>query len=177
MKIATTAVLTVAGVVLGAVPAAAHQPHPYGERVAALTYHKVGANWKTKVIGIDKNANAEIENENEFNDPPKDGYRYVMVRVRCKKVTSGEGDAYWDLTFRLYGKETKNYYRPTYAVIPDDLAEENSVGKDGYVTANVAFEVKNVDAKRRLPLRVSDEAEWDYKARVWYQTHGGSWPS
>jgi len=151
-------------------PAEAHQPHPRSSPVPVMTYHKVGPDWKVRTISIDKNANDEVAEENMYNEPPRSGYQYVIVRVRAKKYSSGEGDAWLDLNYNLYGKATHRYYDSGYQVIPDSFYDEPSVDRDGYVTGNILFEVKKDDVAQRLRMVFEDTYDFEHETRVWFDT-------
>ena len=61
-------------------------PAPLGTTTA------VGAGWQVTVTGAARDITAELLAENEFNDPPPTGFRYVGVDMTF--AYSGAGSAY-----------------------------------------------------------------------------------
>ena len=112
---------------------------------AVSTTHHVTKNWNVKVVSSDRNANTEVANANMFNDPPKTGYQYVLVKVKATKLTSGTGNAFWDLGYKLYGRSTKHLYSTASEVAPNDMMDQDDVLKGGSDTGNVLFMVKKAD--------------------------------
>jgi len=136
---------------------------------AVGTWHHVTKNWNFKVVSSDRNANAEIANANMFNDPPKSGYQYVMVNVKATKLTSGSGNAFWDLGYKLYGRYTKHLYSTASEVAPNDLMDQDDVLKGGTDTGNIVFMVKKSDITARgLKLVVDYEYSFN-NTNTWFK--------
>lgn len=148
-----------AALVFTASPAAAHQPHPKSNSVSRGVYHTVGNDWKVKTVDRWR------VSSDRWGARPSSGYDFMVVRVRAKKITNGEGDAYMDLNYDLLGAATSRLYSSLGDCSPRDwIGDEDPVYRDGTVTANVCFEVRENDRGFRLKV----EHWWD-GGPVWYR--------
>lgn len=168
MRLIWAVLAAVLSVSLAAAPALAH-----GERrssaIPVNEWHRISEDWSVKTVQAWRNADARIAAENMFNDPPRAGYQYVLVRVGAKKMSGGEGNAWWDLSFGLFGRNTKRVYSQCSEVEPDGLSDKDSVYKGGRVFGNLCFEVKKADIRAGgLRFFAEDSNDWDAK-RYWFR--------
>ncbi len=63
------------------------------------------AEWSLKVTSVNFDATAEIVAANQFNKPPSDGKKYVLVNFEAK-YTGTKKTAPYALTLRVVGKAT-----------------------------------------------------------------------
>lgn len=158
------ALLVIGTVFATAVPASAHQPHPRSAAVGVGNYHGVGDHWKVKVV-----QDRWKVSQDRWGERPSRGYDFLVVKVRAKRLSGGEGDAYMDLNFDLFGGVTKRLYSSLGDCIPRGwIGDKDPVYPGGIVTGTVCFEVRESD--RRFKLRVEDSWDWDGRAIAWYKT-------
>ena len=146
-----------------AVPAAAHYPHHRSSSVKLNTYHRVGA-WTTKVPQTYWRVTAD-----RWGNRPRRGYDFVVVQVRNSRRTGGEGEAYWDLNFDLYGAKTRRLYSSLNNNCSPRgwIGDKDPVYPGGSVTGTVCFQVAESDYGFRL--RVENTENWNSTPQVWYR--------
>lgn len=101
----------------------------------------VGSNGaEIRVLGITADARQLVAMANRFNDPPKDGMRFYMIRVEVALPSSGGSVSVNEFDFRLIGDRRVVYspFAQTCGVIPDGLSE---VFGGGQIEGNVCFEI------------------------------------
>lgn len=146
-----------------ALPAAAHYPHSRSSSVRLDTYHRVG-NWSVKVPKVYWRVS-----EDRWGYKPPRGYDYLVVQVRNYRRTGGEGEAYWDLNYDLYGGRSKRLYSSVNSnCIPRGwIGDKDPVYPGGSVTGTVCFKVAESDSGFRL--RLENTENWNYTPQVWYR--------
>ena len=113
-------------------------PIPYGQKFEA-------GNFDMQITGVDEDAWPEILAENQFNDPPDTGYRYVMWTINVEnKRGSVDDDLYIsDYSFNVVGSLGVKYptsdLKSYCGVIPEDLSASLYLG--GTTEGNVCFAV------------------------------------
>jgi len=134
------------------------------------TAHNISRNWSVAVLASDSNANAEVANANMFNDSPKAGYQYVSVLFRTQKLSSGEGNAFWDVRYRLYGRGSHRLYESAdSAYLRNAIEDADSVLKGGRTTASIVFEVAKSDIRAGgMQLVVEDESTFS-SSKSWFR--------
>ena len=111
---------------------------PYGQRFQAGIFDM-------RVTDIDWDAWPEIRAENQFNDPPAEGYRFVMWTMNVHNVrgSNDESELVTDNDFGMVGSRNVQYYPYTEenrcGVIPDELHEQ--LYRGGQTTGNVCLSV------------------------------------
>lgn len=110
--------------------------------------------WEVKVTKVQINANAAIEQANEFNDAPEG--QYVLATYEATYIGSARtADAMMDLTWTFTGNDNQ-IYESSYAVEPGD-EWPSSARKGGTVKQDVSFDVpKNVIAGGTLSVEALD---------------------
>ena len=90
---------------------------PYGQKFSA-------GNFDMQIVEVDTDAWPEILDENQFNDPPGAGNRFVMWSLWVKNVRGSvdEAELISDSAFDLVGSRGVQYnVGNSCGVIPDDL--------------------------------------------------------
>ncbi len=90
------------------------------------------------VLAIIADARQQIADENMFNDPPKEGNRFYMVRVEVAYPSGTDSIDVSDYDFKLIG-DSRLIYDATCGVVPDELDGEIFGG--GRIEGNVCFEI------------------------------------
>jgi len=116
-------------------------PYPLGASVA------LGDGWKMKVVSSTPDATAAVLAENQFNDPPKSGEQFFIVRVTA--TYEGSGSDTFDGSFRLraVGASAVGYstFENSCGVIPDEISSAE-VFSGGSITGNECWAIKSSDA-------------------------------
>ncbi|NLY77252.1 MAG: hypothetical protein GX080_04065 [Tissierellia bacterium] len=95
-------------------------PIPIGQKA------NIGSNWEITVLEIVPDAWSIIEAENMFNEPPQDGYQYVMANIQVSYVGEESGTPWVDLSIQYLGSDG-NVYSQSAAVVPNafiDIGEQ-----------------------------------------------------
>lgn len=126
--------------------------------------------WEMTVVASDSDANEEVEQENEFNDAPKEGHRYYLVRVRA--TYRGQGSSTFDGGFRVraLGESgiTYTHFENSCGVVPDSMYEHDAeTFEGGSFEANVCYEVRVSDADAGL---VVFDHEEERPSRPYFRT-------
>ena len=91
-----------------------------------------------------------IKEANIFNDPPKDGYEYMLVKVRVKYISGPSGQGYYinPESFKAVSENGVMYENP-FVVVPDPELEGTvfqGATKEGWLV----FEISINDKKPRM---------------------------
>jgi hypothetical protein len=112
-------------------------PVPMGQE------YLVPEGWRVRMVDFIPDATQMVLDENQFNDPPRAGYKFAIVRVRVTNV-SAEEPADPDVSFamRMVGSLNVGYstFENSCGVIPDDFPS-NDVFRGGSAEGNICFEV------------------------------------
>lgn len=95
-------------------------PIPIGQKA------QVGPNWEVTILEIVPDAWSIIEAENMFNEPPEEGYQYVMAKVQFSYIGEESGTPWLDLSLRYLGSDG-NSYSEGVGVVPKpfyDIGEQ-----------------------------------------------------
>jgi hypothetical protein len=107
-------------------------PYPIGTSVG-------NDDWQI-VIGEPREAWAEIQDENEFNEPPPDGMHFYLIPVTATYTGDESGMAWVDLTFQFVGSDSVTY-SDYCGVIPNDLSDVGELYEGGVAEGNVCVAV------------------------------------
>lgn len=105
----------------------------------------LGNEWTLTVIQVISNANSLVQRENMFNDPPKAGNQFFMVRISA--TYSGPGsESFSRGSLELVGASQIAYrnFEQSCGVIPDPLSSR-AVFTGGTLTGNLCWEVVRSD--------------------------------
>lgn len=97
--------------------------------------------WELAVTSVEPDAAAVVSAENQFNDPPADGFRYVMFSVTATYVGAESGQPASDLSWAIVGS-AGNTFDDRCGVIPDDFTDGNETFPGGVVSGNVCVAVE-----------------------------------
>lgn len=105
------------------------------------TTAKIG-DWEIKVTEVNLDADEVILATNEFNDPPSDGSRYVLVDLEANYVGDESGDIAWDMLYKFYGSGGNTFDgTDTYAASPNPIYEAGETFPGASVSGDVLYEV------------------------------------
>jgi hypothetical protein len=92
-------------------------------------------------MSVDADAWPEVKAENYYNDPPKAGYRFLMVKVEIENISSASGQI--NVTTYGFGVVGSSAVLAdtcgSYPLLPDEL--DVNVPKGQKMSGNVCFEV------------------------------------
>ncbi len=127
-----------------------------GERSNPIQLNQVASypSWDISVVSFDGNANSEIDEENQFNEPPPDGHVYVLVHVQGTYTGTEFGSLWLDLDYYVVGN-TNITYDQAWVVTPNDLSNLPDALPGGTIGGNLVFLVPE-DVVGSLLLLVSD---------------------
>jgi hypothetical protein len=137
------------------------QSHPFRKG----HYHKIDKHWGVKTVSANYHADKAVADANQFNDKPKSGREYVLVKVAGKCLSGSNQSLDTSEEFKLLGHHTHTLYSESGAVARDDLIEADSVNKGGHQSGNIVFEVKKSDVSRHLLLYVDSPSDFEGHAR------------
>lgn len=107
-------------------------PLPFGQTVS-------NRDWEV-TLGAPREAWAEIQAENQFNDPPKAGMQYWIVPVSATYVGDKTGNAKIDITVKFVGSDNRTY-DDRCGVIPNALDDVGDLYKGGVANGNTCVAV------------------------------------
>lgn len=101
--------------------------------------------WRIEVLDFDPDATQIVLDENQFNDPPKPGFRYAIVRIRMTNVSAGSpGDPDPGFALRMVGSRNVGYstFEESCGVIPDDADfKSDDIFPGGALEGNVCYQI------------------------------------
>ena len=139
--------VTTAAVVV-AVPALAKAPT--GSRSNPIAFGKpakVEDGWVVKVTKTWPVAWPMIHAANEFNDPPKPGTTFFMVRLTATYRGSDQSSNFDEGSFKAVGRSNVSFdtFDPGCSVIPNEISS-GDVFRGGTITGNICWQVRKSDA-------------------------------
>jgi hypothetical protein len=94
--------------------------------------------WEVEILEVTLDATEEIQAENQFNDPPSEGFTFVMWETEATYVGEDSGDPRFDLRWAIVGSEG-NSFDDGCGVTPDPLDDQGETFPDGVVSGNVCI--------------------------------------
>lgn len=117
-----------------------------------------------KEIVRGETANKMVADANIFNDPPKEGYEYLLAKVYVKLISIDEGALTLSpLQFSLISSDGKEYDMP-FVVLPEPEITTTlypGASHEGWVV----FEVKKDDLKPKIVF----EKQYDGTGGAWFK--------
>lgn len=99
------------------------------------------------VLAVDTDATDKVLAENQFNEPPVEGNRFVMWRVALANAGDEVTVALGEVSFSVVGPSAVAYDAfATCGVVPDGLDEFRDVFPGGSLEGNLCWEVSEDDA-------------------------------
>lgn len=107
--------------------------------------------WVVRVTSPDANAWPRVRAENQFNDRPKAGHTFFMVRLVATYRGTKARDILFGSDFEAVGRSNVAYqdFDPGCGVIPNELPS-TKVFQGGTVAGNVCWSVKKSDVPSLL---------------------------
>jgi len=143
-------------------PGTRENPLPLG------TMAGIGGDWAASVVEVIPDATQLVLEENQFNDPPEEGYQFFIVTI----AATYEGETSSSLpagnTFQVVGESAVAYstFAPSCGVIPNDY-DSTEVFPGGTIEFNVCFQVRSTDVPS-LVMFTEDFIEFDREKRIWF---------
>ena len=143
-------------------------PIPYGQRFQAGVFDM-------QITTVDTDAWPEIRAENQFNDPPPQGKRFVMWTLQVWNVRGShdEGESITEGDFELTGNQGVTHLPfsegVSCGVTPNDLRHE--LYRGGTVTGTTCFAVPISEIGAGLTLRYDERQDTDTETgyvSVWF---------
>ncbi len=143
-------------------PGTREYPLPIG------TAANVGGDWFTSVFEVVPDATDAVLTENQFNDPPEDGYQFFVVRISATYEGMGSSRLPTGNTFSTVGESAVAYktFDPGCGVIPDPVPS-TEVFTGGRIEGNVCWSVRSSDVDS-LVMFAEDYVTFDQEIQVWF---------
>ena len=102
--------------------------------------------WELKVESVDWDAWPEIEAENQFNDPPAAGNKFVLIGISVRN-SGTEADSYSSSGVSAVGSRAVEYrtFTDYCGVIPDDFEDITRIFSGGELQGTICYEVVSSD--------------------------------
>lgn len=120
-------------------PTTTAAPQANGSQERPLPFLVEGAvgDYSVTVVDFIPEANAQIQEENQFNEPPAAGSQYALVRVNATYTGDGEGQPAFELSVGYVGNDSRIYKDTDCgAVEPDGMSSQPNVQSGGNVEGN-----------------------------------------
>jgi hypothetical protein len=130
-------------------------PAPFGETVTT-------ENWQVKVIEVVRGEKAweMVQHANMFNDPPKEGMEYVVVKIKVRYISTQDKHEYIDDSyFKTTGNANVLYDLPS--VVEPHPALDVTLYPGGEYEGWVVLQAKKGEAGLMLVF----EPLWDFSGR------------
>lgn len=137
------------------------EPVPIGIAGALRDFH-------VTVLDVTPNATDDVMSENQFNEPPQDGYQFYIARVRVTSISDEAIDPAFDLDFQSVGDSAVGYttYDPGCGVYPEDQYSAGELFPGGTVEFNVCWQIASED-ENSLVMYVEQSTDFDSDP-VWF---------
>lgn len=96
--------------------------------------------WKVTVTGVDTNADDAVAKANQFNDPPAEGNRYVLVSVDATYDGEESGTFWVDVTSKFYGGGG-NTFDGALAAVKNPISDAGETFPGASISGDMVFEV------------------------------------
>lgn len=100
--------------------------------------------WTVQLGTTNTNADDVVEAENQFNEPPAEGRRFVMVEATVTYTGDDSGTPWIDLSFTFYGSGGNTFgtgLDDYCGLTPSPLDEQGEMFPDASATGNVCVSV------------------------------------
>jgi hypothetical protein len=112
---------------------------PVGEQA------RVGA-WEITVVSVTAPATELIAYTNEFNEPPRPGFEYVVVTVKATYAGEDPAEFFLDIASTFVGSEGGEYGAPQgRAIAPQPIEDAGAVVPGGTASGDLVFEVSSAE--------------------------------
>jgi len=102
--------------------------------------------WEISVVEVNQDAAAVVAEENEFNDPPEDGFNFVLWNIEAEYVGEESGTLWVDTSWKVVGSDG-NTFDESCGVIPDSVSDVGETFSGASIAGNdcVAVEASQLD--------------------------------
>ena len=127
--------------------------------------------WEATVLSRIPDATAMVLDENRFNDPPKEGKQFYIVRIRARYLgaASNEFDGRYRLKAVGAGGVVYTASGDSCGVIPDRLRNPE-LFTNGTVEGNQCWQIASTDADSLLVFL--EPEGWSDEKRTWFSLAG-----
>jgi hypothetical protein len=147
-----TGVATSIGPVLGAVSTPARlDPNPMN------TVVPIGDGWALSVTGLGRDGTAAVLAENQFNDPPPEGYVFFLVDVILAYEGTEKQDSALAVTISAVGEGNVEYATWGCGVVPGELEVFTDVFPGASIVGTVCFVVPAAEVGSGVLLYATGE--------------------
>ncbi len=94
--------------------------------------------WRVRVLSATPNGTQAVLDENQFNDPPEEGWQFYLARVEVTYLGSGSQRVSLHVDFGGLGQGAV-VRTDSCGVIPDELDTFAEIYTDGTISGNVCF--------------------------------------
>ncbi|MDO9556174.1 MAG: hypothetical protein Q7J82_01120 [Coriobacteriia bacterium] len=104
--------------------------------------------WEVTVVSVDTEADDEIANTNQFNDPPPDGYRFVLVNLEGTYVGDESGNFGVDVLWKVLGSKGNTFETyDVFAVSPNPIDDTGEAFPGAMVSGDfvIAVPIDQID--------------------------------
>ena len=91
--------------------------------------------WEISVVKVNTDAAKIVADENQFNEPPKAGYNFVLWEVEATYVGEESGELWLDTTWQVVGS-AGNSFDESCGVIPNDISDAGETFSGATVKGN-----------------------------------------
>ncbi len=115
-------------------------PLPLGSTVMIGT--RGAPEWEVTVGPATLNATDAVLAENQFNDPPEDGFQYALLNLTVTYVGETSGTPWFDINISYVGADAVTYRSSdSFAVAPSPFSDINELFPGGTGSGNVVIAI------------------------------------
>jgi hypothetical protein len=128
-------------------------------------------NWLIEVREVNLDATDAVREENEFQDTPAAGNRFVLIRIGATYASPDEGQLAFDVEFQAIAESGAVYdVFDDCGMIPDRLDLGQRVSGGGTLVGNLCYEVAAEDVDS-LVLYVGPGSQFAEHSAIWFSLH------
>lgn len=101
---------------------AAEPPLGTRENPAPIGAVALVSDWEVQIVDVVLDGTDVVLAENMFNDPPEDGFQYVLLEISATYVGDESGNPMFDLSWAIVGSRG-NSFDDSCGVIPDSFGD------------------------------------------------------
>jgi len=123
-----------------------------------------GSSWRAVVTGPASDITAAVLEENQFNDPPTDGYIFLGLPFQLELLDAAkEPLAPWlNITWDIFGTGSLRIYNSGCGVIPDPFEDMTEIFIGGTLEGTLCFAIPQTDSATRPMLSTSQDGQRTY---------------
>ena len=126
--------------------------------------------WELRVLSIDWDAWPEIQAENQFNDPPDPGHRFILITIEVRNNGS-EASRFSASSLNSVGDSNVENNAYGCGVVPNGFSSITRIFPSGVLQGNICFEV--ITSETSSLLLFGDYFDFDltdrnYRDTLWF---------